>query len=552
MMFRRMTRAMCLAIFLVLLAGAGKIAASDLFLRMDPALTGLAGLAMRSLTWIWLPAVIVMASALLAGRIFCGYICPMGTTIDVADKCLAPAPKKQKASYAPSARLKYYILTFAAGAALCGVTFVYWAAPLSLITRFYGLVVYPVVLMIGDQAVTAFYPIASRMDLRTLMFLEIDPPRFATGFFVLLFFAAVFAAARISPRFWCRYLCPSGALLAILSRKPLIRRRVSPDCNQCGICVRNCPMAAIDPDAPEQARHEECIVCRQCESICPKNAVAFSADAATARRLHPSVSPARRQVIFSGIAGAATASVALTGLNVVARDLSEKGTVREARIIRPPGALPEPDFLEACVRCGQCMAACPTNTLQPVWFEAGLLGLFSPAVTPRRKYCDPECTACGNTCPTGAIQKIASAERTWAKIGTAVIYRQQCLAWEYKKSCMVCDEVCPYDALEFEKRPDLPYPVPHVKEDRCAGCGHCEHACPVYNQAAIVVTPMDAIRLRPGQSFEYAAKSRGFKLKKEPQDQKPASAAPAYPGADIPDGRAPQPPGMAPGFDEGG
>ncbi|MBS0012345.1 MAG: 4Fe-4S binding protein [Desulfobacterales bacterium] len=552
MHFRRVARALCLVIFLVLVAGAGRLAESDLFLRMDPALTGAAALAMRALSWAWLPALIVLASAILFGRIFCGYICPMGTTIDVADKSFAPDRKHQSPAYAPSKRLKYYMLAFMAGSALLGVTFVYWAAPLSLITRFYALVIYPVIYMIADQAVTAFYPAASRLDWRFLMFLEMDPPRFATAIFVLLFFAAVFAAAKISPRFWCRYLCPSGAMLALAAKKPVIRRQVSDDCNHCGKCVRNCPMAAIDPESPEKTRHEECIVCRQCKEICPEKAVAFSASGKKNPQESDSIIPGRRQVLLSGLAGAGTAAVALTGLNVVARDLSEKGTVRPTRMIRPPGALPEPGFLEACVRCGQCMAACPTNTLQPVWFDAGLLGLFSPAVTPRRKYCDPQCTACGNACPTGAIQKIAPAERTWAKIGTAVIYRQQCLAWEYKKSCMVCDEVCPYDALEFEKRPDLPYPVPHVIEERCAGCGHCEHACPVYNQAAIVVTPMDALRLAPGESFEYAAKSRGFKLKVKPQDQKPTSAQPAYPGAAIPDGPARQTPGMAPGFDEGG
>ncbi len=552
MRFRRLARAASLGIFLMLLAAAGHLAASDLYLRMDPALIGAAALAMRTLVWIWLPAVIVIATALLFGRIFCGYICPMGITIDATDKCFAPRRKKNKTAHAPSLRLKYYILAFMAGSALFGVTFVYWAAPLSLVTRFYSLVFYPVLYMVSDKAVSAFYPIASHLDLRTLMFLEINPPRFATGFFVLLFFAAVFAAVKISPRFWCRYLCPSGAILALASKKPLFRRQVNSECNQCGLCANKCPMAAINPDAPETTRHEECIACMQCRQICPQNAVAFSAGLATDLQKAESISPVRRQVLLYGLAGAGTAAVALTGLKVVAGDESQKGTVRHTRLIRPPGALPEPDFLAACVRCGQCMAACPTNTLQPVWFDAGLLGLFSPAVTPRRKYCDPKCTACGQVCPTGAIAQIPKSERTWAKIGTAVIYRQQCLAWEYKKSCMVCDEVCPYDALEFEKRPDLPYPVPHVLEDRCAGCGHCEHACPVYNQAAIVVTPMNALRLSPGQSFEYTAKSRGFTLQLAPGEAKQPPAVSGYPGGGLPDTAPHGNKGMAPGFDEGG
>jgi MauM/NapG family ferredoxin protein len=257
-------------------------------------------------------------------------------------------------------------------------------------------------------------------------------------------------------------------------------------------------------------------------------------------------------MLLSGLAGAGTAAVSLTGLTVVAGDQSAKGAVRPQRVIRPPGALPEPQFLSACIRCGNCMAACPTNTLQPLWFDAGLLGIFSPAVIPRKNFCDPLCTACGNACPTAAIQILSQSQRPWAKIGTAVIFRQQCLAWEYKKSCMVCDEVCPYDAVEFEKKPDLPYPVPHVIEDRCAGCGHCEHACPVYNQAAIVVTPMNALRLGPGMSFESEAKTRGFSLKLQPKDpaKPPEPYSDTYPKHQ--DASPFETNGTAPGFDEGG
>ncbi|MCF8095832.1 MAG: 4Fe-4S binding protein [Desulfobacteraceae bacterium] len=552
MRFRRTAQAVFLAIFLLILAGAGPIAGSDLFLRMDPVLIGVAALAGRALAWAFIPALIVFVSAVLFGRIFCGYICPMGTTIDATDTCISRPRSIDENSRPISPRLKYYILAFIAGAALTGVTFVFWAAPLSLITRFYAMVVYPVLLLIIDAALSLLYPLASLLDIRPLMFAEIPNPRYSAQIFVLMFFAAVFAASRFSPRFWCRYLCPSGAFLGMVSRKPLIRRHLESGCNQCGICADKCPMGAIDRDSPQITRHSECIVCRQCAQICPQNAIYFGTGPIENIPLRESVSPGRRQFLVSGLAGAATAAVTLTGLHVVAGDEAEKGVVRPARLIRPPGALPEFDFLAACVRCGQCMSACPTNTLQPVWFEAGFLGIFSPAVTPRRKYCDPECTACGRVCPTGAISRIRAQERAWVKIGTAVIYRQQCLAWEYEKSCMVCDEVCPYDAVEFEKRPDLAYPVPHVIEDKCSGCGHCEHACPVYNRAAIVVTPMNALRLSPGESFEYEAKSRGFDLRLEPKDKTAETRAGPYPGSEIPDAPPRESKGLPPGFDEGG
>ena len=68
-----------------------------------------------------------------------------------------------------------------------------------------------------------------------------------------------------------------------------------------------------------------------------------------------------------------------------------------------------------------------------------------------------------------AIRPIKEADRIWAKTGTANIIRQKCLAWEFNKSCMVCDEVCPYDAIEFLNEKGKTVPVPHVLEDKCAG-----------------------------------------------------------------------------------
>ncbi|MFW6335141.1 MAG: 4Fe-4S binding protein [Desulfosalsimonas sp.] len=553
MKFRRIAQAATLAVFLLTLALSGLIAAPDLFLRMDPALTGSAALAGRILAWAFVPAVLVVVSALLFGRIFCGYICPMGTTLDVSDACLSGGKKKENASYRVLRRLKYYILAFAAGSAAAGVMFVFWAAPLSLITRFYGLVIYPALLLVAELAVSALYPLASFLDIRTLMFAEVPEPRYATQIFVLLFFVALFAASRISSRFWCRYICPSGALLAMASVKPAVRRRVGPECNSCGLCVKNCPMDAIYEDSPEHSRHSECIACLTCVRICPQKAVRFAYGPGENEQSRPGqVSQARRRFLAWGLAGAGTAAVSLTGLSVVAEDESEKGVVRPARMIRPPGAVPEPAFLAACVRCGQCMAACPTNTLQPIWFEAGLLAVFSPVVTPRRRYCDPECTVCGRVCPTGAITEISPRQRQWAKIGTAVIYRQKCLAWEYDKSCMVCDEVCPYGAVEFERRPGFTYPVPHVVEHRCSGCGHCEHACPVYNKAAIVVTPMESLRLEAGRSYQQEARSRGFDLRMEKKGGPAQAPRPSLQRQQAPEPGPEENGDLPPGFDQGG
>ncbi len=303
-------------------------------------------------------------------------------------------------------------------------------------------------------------------------------------------------------------------------------------------------MSAIETENPEKVFYSECIVCRTCEEVCPENAVSFSLPKIKGFIASRTFSPKRRQLVTTGLIGAGTAVMSLTGLNSLHGKPGE-GQLGAKGLVRPPGAVLETHFLSRCVRCGECMTACPTNTLQPIWFAAGFPALFSPALTPRRGFCDPQCHECGNVCPTDAIRPIEKSDRIWAKTGTAHMIRQKCLAWEFKKSCMVCDEVCPYDAIEFLNEKGIKVSVPHVMENKCAGCGYCEHFCPVQNQAAILVTLMDALRMNQGK-YEDRARLKGFRLQLKSPDQ-PKTPMEVYPKEHQ--GPAPAVP-AAPGFDK--
>jgi MauM/NapG family ferredoxin protein len=164
--------------------------------------------------------------------------------------------------------------------------------------------------------------------------------------------------------------------------------------------------------------------------------------------------------------------------------------------LRPPGA-EEQHLLSACVRCGACLRACPTHGLQPALSEAGLEGLWTPILMPRLGNCDYGCTACGETCPTGAIPLLSLADKRLAVIGKARIDPVRCLAWSKQAPCIVCEEMCPLPAkaitlIEQEARwPDgsaYTLQLPVVTADRCIGCGLCEKKCPVSGEAAIRVT----------------------------------------------------------------
>ena len=180
--------------------------------------------------------------------------------------------------------------------------------------------------------------------------------------------------------------------------------------------------------------------------------------------------------------------------------------------MRPPGAVAEPEFLERCTKCDQCLRVCPTNVLQPAMFEAGLEGVWTPIMNMKMGYCELNCTLCGQVCPTGAIQKITIPQKLGLgaftdlgsiKTGTAFFDQGRCLPWSMDIPCVVCQEVCPISPKAIFSRPvDITdrwgkivrLSRPYVDPVLCNGCGICEHECPVKDLRAIRVTAVGETR----------------------------------------------------------
>ena len=196
--FWRTIQIISLILFLILLALAVSSVITpiplDLFLLLDPALMAFTAISARIFSVAYIPALLVLIVTLFFGRIFCGYICPMGTTLDGTDKLFAASRKKQPEA-GKLRLLKYIILFFLLGASLLGVSFVFVAAPLSLITRFYGLLVHPVLAFLSNEILSFIHPLAEWLDMDTVIFMQIATPRFATQLFILAFFGALFVSA---------------------------------------------------------------------------------------------------------------------------------------------------------------------------------------------------------------------------------------------------------------------------------------------------------------------------------------------------------------------
>jgi formate hydrogenlyase subunit 6/NADH:ubiquinone oxidoreductase subunit I len=175
------------------------------------------------------------------------------------------------------------------------------------------------------------------------------------------------------------------------------------------------------------------------------------------------------------------------------------GAVKHPGLIRPPGAQDERRFLSRCLRCTECMKACPTSGLQPTLLEAGLEGLWTPVLRSRLGYCDYACNACGQVCPSGAIPPLSVEEKRKQVIGVAVIDKDRCLPWASDTPCIVCQETCPVPDKAIELRGQRlitradgsqDYLArPQVIASLCIGCGICEYKCPLEGPSAIVVMP---------------------------------------------------------------
>ena len=480
---------------------------ADIYLRLDP-LLGLSAI-VTGRTWvprvIWGLALLVITA--LVGRFFCSYVCPLGAILDLLDPLFFRRLKRRRLDADTRLRnIKYVVLFVIVAAALAGSSLVYLLDPISLLTRTYTLTLFPLFVGLVNLALDAIRPVAESMRWMGLATLSYAQPVFYESLVTFLIFAGIIALGRLAPRFWCRYLCPLGALLSLVSPLGRVRRTVGPECPACGACQKTCPMGAAVDDGG--TRLAECIQCRTCVAACPKDVITFPAspqmlpEGASSR---PDLS--RRGFLYSVAGG--------VGVGFAVQQSPFTPLQNKQQLIRPPGALPEADFLATCVRCGECMKSCLTNTLQPTLWESGLAGLWTPKLDLRFAACEQECNVCGKVCPTQAIRSLNLEEKTHAKVGTAILKKEMCLVWAQDKLCLICDEICPYDAIVF--RTVEGYRRPFVIASRCNGCGYCEQRCPVEGDSAIVVAPIGQIRLRT-ESYVAEAKKLRLDFKPNPGD----------------------------------
>jgi polyferredoxin/formate hydrogenlyase subunit 6/NADH:ubiquinone oxidoreductase subunit I len=430
----------------------------DLFFRLDP-LTALIAMFTSGLVISGLMlSLIILALTLILGRFFCGWICPLGASIDFFEWIMSGFHRKQrdKTRLNQASLIKYGMLIMVVAGSAFSFQFIYFFDPVVIMTRTMGMILMPIQKVLSHSS-----PFVVRGSILFLLFT-----------FVILLLSI------LARRFWCRILCPLGALFGLVARLSP-SGFVQKDCNGCTACQKKCRTGAIEDPKAQITQPQECIRCFDCLDSCPKNTRVFTLNAREGKQAHPARLSRRSFLAWfgSGIVGSA----------VIARGA---GAMPENKfLLRPPHAPDEEDFLDLCVRCQACVNTCPTNALQPMLLQSGLYGLWTPTLTPSMGGCKADCNRCSTVCPTNAIERFDLSSKYDLKIGTAILSRDKCIPYAEAEQCGKCIPKCPTAAIGYTKQGELDLPS-KIDFLLCIGCGLCENICnkQTWGKPAIVVT----------------------------------------------------------------
>ncbi len=403
-------------------------------------------------------AVAIIVVALLFGRIYCSIVCPLGVMQDIYS-WLGGKIKKNRFSYVKEHKWLRYTVC-----AIFVVCLIFGFTPVITLLEPYGNF---------GRIVTSFY-----MRNVTLSIIA----------WVMMLILGVLAF--LYGRAYCNSICPVGTILSFFSRFSLFRVRFDQDkCKHCGLCEKNCKARAIDAKAGT-VDYSRCVVCGDCTAQCKFDALHYTAKRPVSKTETASSEPdlGRRSFLVGSAIAAGTAAVAQAQMKVDGglAVITEKEAPKRQTLITPPGSVSARHMQKHCTGCQLCVSACPNNVLRP---STDLMHFMQPTMSFEIGYCRPECTRCGEVCPTGAIKPITKEEKTAIHAGHAVWVKDNCVVLTDGVSCGNCQRHCPTGAIQMVEyqHNGQTVMIPAINESHCIGCGACENLCPSRPFSAIYV-----------------------------------------------------------------
>jgi polyferredoxin len=430
----------------------------DFFFRLDPLTAIIAiftsGLLISGLMF----SIIILMLTFFLGRFFCGWVCPLGALIDFFEWVIKGYNRKQRDQTRLNqlSLIKFGVLILIVAASGFSFQFVYLFDPVVIMTRFAGMILMP-----AQKALLQLPPFVVQHSIQ-----------------FLLFTFAILLLSLIARRFWCRTICPLGALLGLVARfSP--SGFIQDDCKGCPSCQKKCRTGAIVDSKAQITQSQDCIRCFDCLDACPQKTRVFTLNAHISNRMQPARLSRRSFLAWcgSGVIGSA----------VIAGNAGAMPANKS--LLRPPHSPDEEEFLDLCVRCQACVNICPTNALQPLLLQSGLYGLWTPAMTPSIGECKVDCNKCSTVCPTHAIDRFDISTKYHLKVGTAILSKDRCIPYAEGVQCGKCISECPTAAIGYIEQNNLQFPA-RIDFMLCVGCGVCQHICneQTLESPAILVT----------------------------------------------------------------
>ena len=402
---------------------------------------------------------VLLVATLLFGRLYCSVICPLGIMQDIYSWLGGKFKKNRFSDVKEHKWLRHTVL------AIFIICLIIGFAPITTLLAPYGTY---------GRIITSFYMNNIAVSI------------IAWGVMLILGVLAF-----LYGRAYCNSICPVGIFLSFFSRFSLFRVRFDESkCKQCGLCEKNCKARAIDFKAGK-VDYSRCVVCGDCTAKCKFDALHYTAKKPVSKveTVPMEHDEGRRSFLVGTALAAGTAAMAQVEMKVDGglAVITEKEPSKRETPITPPGSISARHMQQHCTACQLCVTACPNHVLRP---STDLMHFMQPVMSYEIGYCRPECTRCGEICPTGAIQRITKQEKTAIRVGHAVWNMDKCVVLTDGVSCGACARHCPTGAILMveHQHNGQTVMIPSLPEaNKCIGCGKCENLCPSRPFSAIYV-----------------------------------------------------------------
>lgn len=438
--------------------------------------------------------IFVLLATLCVGRIYCSFLCPLGTLQDCFITLSGRGKRRNVRYREPHNGFRYVLLGLTIFFLLAGSNLV-----LNLLDPFsaFGRIITNMVRPVGIFVNNGGAAILEKGGVYTLVrehWAVIAPV--SIGIAAATLFLLIWLATRHG-RLYCNTICPVGTLLGLVSRFAFLKIRVDDDaCTNCRRCSTVCKADCIDLGA-KTVDMSRCVGCFNCFTVCKTDAIGFSRRLKTAPAAGKTTTdPERREFLMHS----SVYILALTGIvepgtvsDSVRKIIQAKPTtvpVIRTSPVSPPGSVSITRFTTTCTACHLCVSACPPQILLPSFMEYGVSGLMQPRMHFQTGHCNYECTICGDVCPAGAILPLSVEQKKVTQTGVVKFIKENCVVYTDNTACGACSEHCPTKAVNmvpYANSLGRPLTIPDVKVEICVGCGGCEHACPTKPYKAIFV-----------------------------------------------------------------